>query len=318
MTTRHLVDPELLPGLELMPPFAFSAETLPFIRSALDEGVAATPYDESLPVDLELRDIAGGDGQPMGLRLYRPRGVAGPMPVVLQFHGGGFVMGTAQMGDPLYRMIAVSLGALVISVDYRLAPETRYPGQVKDAYAALCWVHENAADLNADAARIAVRGDSAGAGLAACLAIHARDQGGPAICFQQLLNPMLDDRTGTNDAPHPFVGEFVWNRDANHFGWSALLGHAPGGEDTPGDAAAARAHDLAGLPPAYINTGALDLFLEEDIAYAAALARVGVPVELHCYRGAYHGYEFNADASVVRKSVGDAIAALGKAFATPA
>lgn len=315
MTSRHLVDPELLPGLEIMPTFAFSKETLPFIRAGLNEGVAAAPVDETLPVDVAVQDIAGGDGQPMDVRIYRPRDVAGILPVVLQFHGGGFVMGNAQMGDALYRIIAASLGALVISVDYRLAPETRYPGQVKDAFAALIWVCDHADDLHADPTRIAIRGDSAGAGLAACLALYARDHGGPKICFQQLLNPMLDDRTGATDDAHPVVGEFVWTRDANRFGWQALLGTAPGGPETSGYAAAARANDLSGLPPTYINTGALDLFLEENMAYAAALARGGVPVELHCYAGAYHGYELNADAVVVRKSVGDAIAALGKALA---
>ena len=314
MSTRHLIDPELLQGLDYMPMFEFSADSLPGIRAAMDAAVASQPPDDRFPVDVDIVEIGGGDGQPMQLRVYQPRDAARPAPAVMHMHGGGFVMGTALMGDALYRRIAAEVGAVVVSVDYRLAPETRYPGQIEDCYAALRWLHDAAATLDVDPARIAVRGDSAGAGLAACLALMARDRGGPAICYQQLLGPMLDDRTGSTDAIHPVVGEYVWGRAANSFSWEALLGAPPGGQDTPPYAAAARAADLSGLPPSYVSSAGLDLFLEEDLSYAMRLVRAGVPTEVHVYPGAYHGFEFNTEAQVVKACVRDSITALQRLF----
>ena len=144
-------------------------------------------------------------------------------------------------------------------------------------------------------------------GLAAALALLARDRKGPAIRFQHLTYPMLDDRTVTDPDPNPFTGEYMWTRAYNRFAWSSLLGHAAGGEGVSPYAAAARAPDLAGLPPAFLAVGGLDLFLEENLAYARRLTRAGVPVELHLYPGAFHGFEMVADARVSHKAerIGD-------------
>src|SRR5262249_10178152 len=160
---------------------------------------------------------------------------------------------------------------------YRLAPETAFPGAVEDCYAALRWLHAQAAALGVDESRIAIGGESAGGGVTAGLALLARDRGEVPRGFPLPLYPMLDRRTGTTAEPSPMVGEFGWNRGSNHFGWAALLGGDPGGAGTSPYAAAARAAELAGLPPAYIAVGTLDLFLEENIEYARRLMRAGVP-----------------------------------------
>ena len=156
-------------------------------------------------------------------------------------------------------------------------------------------------------------GESAGGGLAAALALLARDRGEYSIAFQHLIYPMLDDRTGT-ETPHPYAGEYLWTPANNMFGWSALLSVAPGSAGVSPYAAAARAADLAGLPPAFIATGALDLFVEEDIEYARRLIRAGVPVELHVYPGAFHGFDLSPDARVAQEARRISVAALRRAL----
>jgi triacylglycerol lipase len=167
--------------------------------------------------------------------------------------------------------------------------------------------------LGIDPARIAVEGESAGAGLAAALTLLARDRGEFAIIHQHLIYPMLDDRTCVAET-HPYAGEFVWTPESNLFGWSSLLGCAPGGNGISCYAAAARAEDLSGLPSTFIAVGALDLFAQEDIEYARRLIQAGVPTELHVYAGAYHGFELAADAQVSIRAQGNSISALRRAL----
>jgi triacylglycerol lipase len=198
--------------------------------------------------------------------------------------------------------LAIELNCAIVSVDYRLAPETVFPGSIEDCYAGLAWVFANAAEQGFDTARIGVMGESAGGGLAAALALLARDRGEYPLAFQQLIYPMLDDRNGSGAEPHPFVGEYVWTPEKNRFGWEALLGHAPGGADVSPYAAPARATDLSGLPPTFLYAGALDLFLEENLDYARRLARAGVPIEFHLFPGAFHAFELQADAYVSRQA----------------
>jgi acetyl esterase/lipase len=186
---------------------------------------------------------------------------------------------------------------------------------VEDCYAALRWTHEQAQQLGVDRERVAIGGTSAGGGLAAALALLARDRAEFKIALQILLVPMLDDRTAVAADPHPFTGEFTWTPANNVFGWTALLGRAPGGEGVSPYASPARAESVAGLPPTYIGTGALDLFLEEDMEYARRLMRAGVPTELHVYPGAYHGFSRAADARVTKAYTRDYTDALQRAFA---
>ena len=212
------------------------------------------------------------------------------MPALLWIHGGGYVIGSADGDDARVKGIVQQVGCAAVSVDYRLAPETTFPGNIEDCYAALKWLHGHTDELGVDTGRLAIGGPSAGGGLAAALGLLARDRGEVPIAFQLLIFPMLDDRTASTTNPHPYTGEFIWTPQANHFGWASLLGQEPGGEGVSPYAAAARAESLAGLPPTYMSVGSLDLFLEKDQEYARRLIRAGVPTELHVYPGAYHGY----------------------------
>jgi triacylglycerol lipase len=202
----------------------------------------------------------------------------------------------------------------VAAVAYRLAPGKRVSGALEDCYAALKWLHAEAEALGIDRARIAIGGGSAGGGHAAALAIYARDKGEVPVCAQVLDAPMIDDRTGATSDPHPYCGEFVWPAANNRFGWGALLGVTPGGSDTPAGAAVARIQDLAGLPPAFISVGALDLFLEEDLEYARRLIRAGVPTEVYVISGAYHGYGVAAATPQAQEAARLRNAALARAF----
>ncbi|MFT4046435.1 MAG: alpha/beta hydrolase, partial [Solimonas sp.] len=242
-------------------------------------------------VACEERHVPGPAGAPdVRVLVYRPPGAAQTRPAYLHLHGGGYVLGSPEINDTSNRALALEHGCVVVSVDYRLAPETRFPGARDDGYAALQWLHAQAGALGVDRARIAIGGESAGGGHAAALAQLARRRGGPAICLQLLDSPMLDDRTGSSVEPHPFCGAFVWTPAQNRYGWRALLGVEPGGADVPTDAVPARAIDLTDLPPAFISVGALDLFCEENLEYARRLIRAGVPTELHVIPGAYHGF----------------------------
>lgn len=310
---RHLVDPSLLPGLDLMPAFDLNMESLPAIRQGMDQMSAMAPEPEGTGVTWR-EDQVEADGRHVPVRVYTPAdGQSVALPAILHIHGGGYVMGSVATNHGANMRLAAAVGAVVVSVDYRLAPETPAPGSVEDCYAALGWLHEQAAQMGVDPARIAVRGESAGGGLAAALTLLARDRGGPAIAYQNLIYPMLDDRTCiTRHADH--FGAFVWTPQANAFGWRSLLGQNPGGADISPYAAAARASDLAGLPPAFIAVGALDLFMIEDMDYARRLIEAGVATELHVYSGAYHGFDVLPDAPASIRMNRDAVAALRRAL----
>ena len=205
-------------------------------------------------------------------------------------HGGGFIGGNIAEVEFLHRPLCAELECAIVTVDYRLAPETSFPGNIEDCYAGLAWTFANADELGIDSTRIGVMGESAGGGLAAALALLARDRGEHPVSFQHLIYPMLDDRTCVRE-PHPYAGEFIWHQANNRFGWTSLLGQGPGGPDVSPYAAPARAPDLSCLPPTFIGTAALDLFVDEDIDYASRLLRSGVPTELHVWPGAFHGFD---------------------------
>ncbi len=314
MTTRHLVDPDLLPLLDSYQNVDYTVEALPAIRAAfLDVMGRLVPATQTTDIVREEHRVPGASGAPdVPVLVYAPAGEDLDRPVYLDIHGGGYVLGSAVAKDAQNRRIADALDCVVVSVDYRLAPEAVYPSQLDDCYAALKWVHDAAASLHVDRDRIAVGGDSAGGGLAAALALIARDRREVGIIQVNLHSPMLDDRSSFSD--HPHTGEFIWRRVDNKFGWTCLLGGEPGGDDVPPYAAAARAADLAGLPSTLITTGALDLFLEEDMDYARRLARAGVPVELHVYPGAFHGAHSARDSHIGKTQMADHLGALERAF----
>lgn len=318
MDTRHLIDPELLPMLDLMGDFVVDAESLSAIR-AMRGAMFGAPPPDPLPEVIEIPGHAGAPAVP--LRITRPTAAGdAPLPVILHIHGGGFVIGSADINDLAARRHADVHGALFASVDYRLAPETPFPGPVEDCYAALVWLAENASTLAIDPARIVVMGESAGGGLGAALALMTRDVGGPALAGQALVYPMIDDRTGGPDDPwrNTAAGQFGWTPANNQFGWVSMRGTAPIDPARLGHFAPARATDLAELPPAFVAVGALDLFLDEDVDYARRLIAAAVPAELHVYPGAPHGFNLMRDAAVTRRFMRDLDGALARMLAKTA
>jgi triacylglycerol lipase len=293
--TLGLVAPELLPLLDIFPAFDFNEDVLPAVRAgtAIERENRPPLSPEQQAVACEERFVPGPPGAPdVRVLVYTPprQKTVAPRPAYLQMHGGGFVIGNPEINDASNRSLAAELDCVVVSVDYRLAPETRFPGALEDCYASLLWLCAEAGRLGVDRSRIAIGGESAGGGHAAALALLARKRGDIRICLQLLDSPMLDDRTGSSSDPHPHCGEFVWTPNSNRFGWRSLLGAEPGGPQVPVEAVPARVADLTGLPPAFITVGALDLFLEEDMEYARRLIRAGVPTELHVIPGAFHGF----------------------------
>jgi acetyl esterase/lipase len=310
--TRRLVDPELLALLDAMPTVDLTDDLLPLLRVPgrlpfPDTGEAGSK------VRMSRRTTPGPKGAPdVDVLVYQPAEGEGPWPCIFHIHGGGYVIGAMEPQEPVHRSMVAALNCVIVTVDYRLAPETPHPGPVEDCYAALSWLFGAAGDLGVDATRIGVMGESAGGGLAAALALLVRDRGAHKLAFQHLIYPMIDDRTCTAADPHPHAGEFIWTPHNNRFGWRALLGREPGGDDVSPYAAAARAEDLSGLPPAFISTGSLDLFVEEDIEYARRLLRAGVPTELHVYPGGFHGFDFDMAATVSASARRDSLSALAR------
>jgi acetyl esterase/lipase len=284
VTPTDLLDPEIAAALGAMPIGEISAETLRQFRIDF----------ESPPSDVVERADHLVDG--VRVRVHRPTGAEGLRPCLFSMHGGGYVIGTYAIDDAMFDRLCPTVGIVGVSVDYRLAPETAYPGPLEDCYQALAWTFEHADELGIDASCIGVGGVSAGGGLAAALALLARDRGELDVAFQYLDCPMIDDRQVTASSRQE--GLPVWSRASNEFGWRSYLGDLYGTDDIPYTAAPARATDLRGLPPAFVSVGSIDGFLDEDVDYALRLNHAGVPCELHVYPGAPHGYMIAADAAV--------------------
>jgi len=310
------LDAEHLSVYRAMPDDLLSGlgDDLPTARNRM-AALAAAVERPPVPAGLTTEDLyaPGPAGAPDVLvRLYRPAGLPTPAAALYWVHGGGMILGSIAMNDDSCAAIADKLKILVASVEYRLAPEYPYPAPLEDCYAGLKWFAGAAAGLGVDPARIAIGGASAGGGLAAGLGLLARDRGEVPVAFQLLVYPMLDDRNITASS-HAVVDPKVWNRSANTVGWNAYLDGRAGADDVEPYAAPARATDVAGLPPTYINVGDLDLFVDEDIAYAQALMHAGVPVELHVYPGAFHGSNnFVSRAALSKRWLADERAALAR------
>ncbi len=268
-------------GMSIMPPYELSDRV---IRT--DHVVPSDPH-----VSVRVHRAAHADPS------------AGPLPCVYSMHGGGYIVGSFDMDDPMFDRLCPELGIVGVSVEYRLAPETSYPGPIEDCYAGLKWTYDNADSIGVDRDRIGIAGGSAGGGLCAALALLARDRGEVPLRFQLLDCPMIDDRQIT---PSSRLDDLlIWSRESNAFGWRSYLGELYGTDDVPIYAAAARADDLSGLPPALVTVGGADGFRDEDITYAMRLAQAGVPTELHVYPGAPHGVALFTGTSVARQYARD-------------
>jgi acetyl esterase/lipase len=282
------LDPAIAPVVAQMGFGDLDAEVLPTMRFPMG-APAVDGVERSEHVVAGSPDVL--------LRVHRPAGTADPVGCVYAIHGGGYVIGDYTMEDQLFNELCPALGLVGVSVEYRLAPETTYPHPLEDCYRGLHWTREHASDLGIDPARIGLYGLSAGGGLAAALALLARDRGEVPLAFQVLDSPMLDDRQVTPSSQRDDL--LVWTRRSNEFGWRSYLGDLYGRDDIPYTAAAARAEDLTWLPPAFVSVGGLDGFCDETIDYARRLNAAGVATELHVYPGAPHGFaQMAPDAAV--------------------
>jgi len=313
-----MIDPELTAVLDFMP--VIGLEDPVAARREFEKLLVAmrTPLPEAELLDIEDRLIPGLEGDPeVSVRVYRPKAAAArpaaAVPGVLLIHGGGFVIGSVEAEHAGAVMTAANLGAVLVSVDYRLAPEHPYPAGLHDCYAALTFLHAEANALGVDPERVALLGTSAGGGLAAATALLARDRGGPPVCFQMLHIPELDDRLET-PSMRTFVDSPLWNRPLAVKSWEFYLGALAGKDDVPVYAAPARATDLAGLPPAYVSTAENDPLRDEGIAYALGMLQAGVSVELHQFPGTFHGSALVPTAAVSRRAAQEASVVLRRAL----
>lgn len=285
------VDPELRDAARMLLSVpALAHETVAAMRSSR----AAPELPRRGDIAVTETRILGGQNAP-DVPVYIINANPGTKrPGILHMHGGGFVVGAAGFDVPMLQHMAAELDAVIVTVDYRLAPETRYAGSVEDNYRGLAWMYAHPEELGLDRTRIAVAGESAGGGHAALLAIAARDRGEIPVAFQSLVYPMLDDRTGSSRAVAPPIGSLLWTAARNRLGWSAFLGQEAGTDKVPVAAVPARTANLAGLPPAWIGVGSIDLFVQEDIDYGRRLIEAGAATELLVVPGAFHGFDLLA------------------------
>ncbi len=301
---RPSFDPELRAGLAVvggMFPPTITPELIPFMRTSY----AAPPVDDLLVAKgiRRIDDVViASDGHEVAVSILSPRDVSGLRPGVLYAHSGGLMFGDRFSGIDLVLDWVGGLGAVLVTVEYRLAPEHPHPAPFEDMYAALeaTAAHAEAWGVRRD--RLVVAGASAGGGLAAGLALAARDRDGPALRGQVLDYPMLDDRGGTAST-YQFDGVGVWDRVSNETGWDALLGDLRGTAEVSPYAAPARARDLSGLPPAFIDVGAAEIFRDEAIAYADGIWRAGGDAELHVWSGAFHACDIFAPHTAVGRAM---------------
>jgi acetyl esterase/lipase len=273
-------------------------------QSPIIEGVTAV--DRMVPGPTNAPDVF--------VRIYRPKNSPDMLPAFLWIQGGGYVLGSVEAGDLQVRRMTLATDCVIASVEYRRAPENPFSAAIEDCYAALKWLASNTGELGIDKSRIAIGGGSAGGGLAASLALLARDRAETNITFQLLIYPMIDDKNVTQ-ASAIVPDTIPWSRESNLLGWQAYLGSNFGKKTVSPYAAAFRAKDLTGLPPAYIAVGELDLFLKEDITYAQRLINANVPTELHIYLGACHGFYNTApNAKISKRFVTDMNDALKRAL----
>jgi len=310
VTTRPPFDPELatfLTALQARGPFTLTTEMLPRMR-ALE--VTEDELDQGLrDRGLERRTwtVPGHQGDPVALAVIQRTGRTGTAPCFYTMHGGGMMFGHHLGNLDSYDDWLLTHDVVLVSVDYRLAPEHPDPYPVEDCYAGLVWTAAHAEALGIDSDRIVLVGSSAGGGLAAGTALLARDRGGPGLLGQILLSPMLDDRDATVSTQQ-IDGVGVADRDMTRFGWTAYLGDRRAGEDVSVHAAPARATDLSGLPPTYLDCGSAEVFRDETVAYASGLWAAGVHTELHVWAGAFHGFTTMVPAATVSRAATAALA----------
>jgi acetyl esterase/lipase len=298
-------DPELVPALEQayqQAPVTLTWSNLEECRRAELESTPSLAVLAQGGAELRETPVPGPDGAPdVPLLIIRPPGRRDLLPGLFHTHGGGMVMGNNRTGLETMIGWVTDPGLVIVSAEYRLAPEHPFPAGVEDCYAALAWTAEHAAELGIDAQRLVVGGGSAGGGLAAACSLMARDRGGPALAGQMLIYPMLDDRTAKGSA-RELDGEGIWDSGSNQTAWAMLLGDRRGQDGVSRYAAPARASDLSGLPPAYLELGSVDTLRDEDLSYARRIWAAGGNAELHVWPGGFHAFDLVAPGSALARA----------------
>jgi acetyl esterase/lipase len=316
----QILDPQLVEALTTLEqeiPRGINLNDIPAARQLLDDliavMVARVPDIEAVVCSDHF--APGSDGSPeVMIRIYQPETRPDTLPALLWIHEGGYVLGSVEGGDLKAKSLALALNCVVASVEYRLAPESPFPAAIDDCYAGLKWLAKSSNLLGINPARIAIGGASAGGGLAAGLALMARDRAEVNLCYQLLIYPMIDD-TNVEQAGPSLPDPPVWTRANNLAGWRAYLGTEPGSDNISPYAAAARAEDLSGLPPTYIGVGTPDLFRDENIAYAQRLIKAGIPTELHVYADGFHAFDlFAAESDAAKRFTAEQIFLLSRAL----
>jgi acetyl esterase/lipase len=287
---RNRLDPasrEPLEGLLAAIPGGFNAIPDIVQRREVVSQLRVEPELDSR-VTFEDRVIPGPSGD-QKVRIYAPTLTKSPSPGLVYIHGGGMIMGSIEGQAGTAQMLSAETGAVVVSIDYRKAPENPYPAAVDDCYSGSQWVFDNAESLGIDQANIGIYGGSAGGGLALAVCLMARDRGTFRFKYMMPICPMIDDRNET-ESTHEVTEVGIWDRAGNREAWDWYLG----GKKADGYAAPARAKDVSGLPPAFIDVGEMDAFRDEDLLFAQRLLHSGVPCEFRIYPGAYHGSEIFA------------------------
>ena len=306
--TTAVLDPELVPLAAQAPAFVLNDVSVQAMR-AQGLGAAAPQLSDAV----ERTEHVVSEDPRVVVRVHRPKGVTGPLPLVYSIHGGGYIFGSYDMDDPKFDRWCPTFGCIGVSVEYRLAPETPYPGPLEDCYVGLKWAWDHRAELGIDESRVVITGVSAGGGLCAGLALLVRDRGEIPVTHQLLECPMIDDRQVTSSSRLDDL--LIWSRESNTYGWRAYLGARYGSDDIPAYAAPTRATDLSGLPEALVIVGGADGFRDEDIAYATRLMQAGVPTALHVVPGAPHGVQMFAGSQPARTWATLVEAWLGRALA---
>jgi acetyl esterase/lipase len=297
----------MFPRLDVADAVGTRAALAVMLEGAAAQGVER-PFDPN--IDEIERTIPGPDGA-VPIRIYMPKDRSEAGPGFVNFHGGGFILGDLESEHARCLAMTAQGGAVSVGVDYRLAPEHPFPAGAEDCYAALQWVAANAAELKIDPAKIAIGGGSAGGNLAAAVALMARDRGGPAVAFQLLIYPVIDDRCETPSMQNG-AGLYIWDKQNSIDMWNQYIGRDR--SNVSPYAAPARATDLSGLPPAYVMTAEHDPLRDEGILYALRLMQAGVQVELHSYPGTVHGFDFLAPSEVSTAAVAEGVAAFRRAM----
>ncbi len=282
------VHPDIEAYGDRIPRLVLDHELIAKVRAA-GMSILSTVAPPVLSETVERTDHVVDDDTGVTVRVHRPQSLRPPAACLYSIHGGGYVLGSNVMDDAMFDRYCNRYGCVGVSVEYRLAPEAPYPAPLEDCYRGLAWTFDRAGDLGIDPSRIGIMGVSAGGGLAAALALLARDRGEMAIAFQLLQCPMLDDRQASASSRYDDL--LVWTRESNAFGWQCYLGALYGTDEVPGYAAAARAADLEGLPPAMVIVGGADGFRDENITYALRLGQAGVPTDVCVIAGAPHGVQ---------------------------